>query len=310
MDGVLDDVLARIHRRAADHLGHLGISERRAERRGEGDAGDQDSAARRLNFLMETHSLSPSLGHRVLRARRREGFRRVDVFVSARVDRRARRRGRTDGGQDHANMRWGSSSLALRRRRWAPALAVRSRHAVLLRAAWTMAGLTGEVRVWSDAYAVPHIFAPDAERRRRARSAGCMRASGCFRWRCSAAPARAGSPRCSGPTSSRVDRFIRTLGVPAARANRASRRCRRTTQARLQAYADGVNAWLDAHAGRLPPEFLILGDEPEPWKPVDFAGHRQAARPAAQPQLQDRADARAGRGASSAPTRRPGSFRI
>ena len=41
VDGVFDDVLGRIHRRAADHFGHFGIGrrdERRGDRPGEGDA--------------------------------------------------------------------------------------------------------------------------------------------------------------------------------------------------------------------------------------------------------------------------------
>jgi len=36
-----------------------------------------------------------------------------------------------------------------------------------------------------------------------------------------------------------------------------------------RAYAHGVNAFLADHKGRPPPEFLILGDDPEPWIPAD-----------------------------------------
>ena len=38
-------------------------------------------------------------------------------------------------------------------------------------------------------------------------------------------------------------------------------------QKRLEAYAEGVNAFLRSHP--LPPEFLLAGDRPEPWKPAD-----------------------------------------
>lgn len=34
----------------------------------------------------------------------------------------------------------------------------------------------------------------------------------------------------------------------------------------LQAYAEGVNQYLEDHVGKLPPEFSILGYEPEPWE--------------------------------------------
>src|SRR5699024_3642252 len=40
----------------------------------------------------------------------------------------------------------------------------------------------------------------------------------------------------------------------------------------LEAYVAGVNAYLDQRNGVLPPEFLLLGHEPEPFTPVDVIG--------------------------------------
>ena len=40
--------------------------------------------------------------------------------------------------------------------------------------------------------------------------------------------------------------------------------------ATLQAYADGVNAWITECGKKLPPEFRVLGYEPEPWTMVDI----------------------------------------
>jgi penicillin G amidase len=40
-------------------------------------------------------------------------------------------------------------------------------------------------------------------------------------------------------------------------------------RADLDAYAAGVNAYIDAHAGSLPPEFYLLRYRPEPWRPAD-----------------------------------------
>ncbi|MEM9294029.1 MAG: penicillin acylase family protein [Acidobacteriota bacterium] len=37
----------------------------------------------------------------------------------------------------------------------------------------------------------------------------------------------------------------------------------------LEAYADGVNAWLEERGGDLPPSLKLLGVKPEPWTPVD-----------------------------------------
>jgi len=38
----------------------------------------------------------------------------------------------------------------------------------------------------------------------------------------------------------------------------------------LQAYADGVNAWISESGKKLPPEFRILGYKPEPWTMIDI----------------------------------------
>jgi penicillin amidase len=40
----------------------------------------------------------------------------------------------------------------------------------------------------------------------------------------------------------------------------------------LEAYARGVNAWVESRAGDLPPELVLLGIEPEPWTPADSLG--------------------------------------
>lgn len=41
------------------------------------------------------------------------------------------------------------------------------------------------------------------------------------------------------------------------------------TRAILTAYADGVNAYISTHSGRLPIEFTILGVKARPWTPID-----------------------------------------
>ena len=66
-----------------------------------------------------------------------------------------------------------------------------------------------------------------------------------------------------------TDRFMRTLGL--YRVSEASlAHLQPDTLAWLEAYADGVNAFLESRAGPLPPEFLILGHhELEPWRPAD-----------------------------------------
>ena len=62
---------------------------------------------------------------------------------------------------------------------------------------------------------------------------------------------------------------MRTLGLyRLARGNLAH--LAPATIAWLEAYAAGVNAFLESRTGPLPPEFLILGHtDPEPWQPAD-----------------------------------------
>src|ERR1700751_5701682 len=63
-----------------------------------------------------------------------------------------------------------------------------------------------------------------------------------------------------------VDKFIRTLGFY-REAERSFSALSPWAQKRLEAYAEGVNAFLASH--ELLPEFLLAGDSPEPWKPAD-----------------------------------------
>lgn len=61
-----------------------------------------------------------------------------------------------------------------------------------------------------------------------------------------------------------ADRWLRTLDLwRAAGRSLASAGARELEL--LEAYAAGVNAWLADHRESLPPEFLLLGFEPEPW---------------------------------------------
>jgi penicillin amidase len=87
---------------------------------------------------------------------------------------------------------------------------------------------------------------------------------------------RIGSGRLSeilGASALPNDRFIRTIGWRrSAEADMALLEA--DSRAALEAYADGVNAYLSQRAGRLGFEFTVLGlngvrYDPEPWSPVD-----------------------------------------
>jgi penicillin G amidase len=71
-----------------------------------------------------------------------------------------------------------------------------------------------------------------------------------------------------GPGSLDDDKFIRTLGWRAA-AERDLAVLAPETRAVLDAYADGVNAWLDTHRDQLGLAFVATGADPEPWTALD-----------------------------------------
>jgi len=128
-------------------------------------------------------------------------------------------------------------------------------------------GLSGETRVWRDGYGAPHIFAANLDD--AARALGYLHAS--ERLYQMEINRRAGQGRVAevaGADFVGVDRFVRTLGLYLA-AQSSFAALSPWAQQRLQAYSDGVNAFLDSHRNALPPEFLILGDKPEPWTPAD-----------------------------------------
>ena len=71
-----------------------------------------------------------------------------------------------------------------------------------------------------------------------------------------------------GASTLGIDKFMRTLGL-ADYAAWNLEALSPEVQAYLEAYAAGVNAHLEQRQGPLPPAFLLLGYEPEPWRPVD-----------------------------------------
>ncbi|HTI85702.1 MAG TPA: penicillin acylase family protein [Alphaproteobacteria bacterium] len=71
-----------------------------------------------------------------------------------------------------------------------------------------------------------------------------------------------------GPLGLTSDRFSRTMGFARlAKANLAT--LSPDAHAALDAYTAGVNAWIESHRGALPPEFVALRFQPEPWRPED-----------------------------------------
>jgi penicillin amidase len=71
----------------------------------------------------------------------------------------------------------------------------------------------------------------------------------------------------AGPATLPMDRMMRVLGLR-RRAEADLAGLAPDTRAMLQAYAQGVNAWIAAHGRFSAPEFVPLGT-PAPWTPID-----------------------------------------
>lgn len=131
----------------------------------------------------------------------------------------------------------------------------------------TIAGLKAKVEVLRDRHGIPHIFA--------ATPADAYRALGYAHaqdrlWQMEM-NRRIGQGRLAelfGREALDTDRFMRTLGLY-HRARQDVAALDPETRQMLEAYAGGVNAFLETRRTSLPPEFLILGTKPEPWQPAD-----------------------------------------
>ncbi len=128
-------------------------------------------------------------------------------------------------------------------------------------------GVTANVDVMRDANGVPHIFAARAEDAFFA--LGYVHAQDRL-WQMEMMR-RLGAGRLSeifGAPTLRLDRYSRTFGLYRL-AEEQTARLRPAERTLLDAYARGVNAYLHAHAGALPPEFVLMGYTPEDWRPAD-----------------------------------------
>lgn len=125
-------------------------------------------------------------------------------------------------------------------------------------------GLTAPVAITLDADGIPFITAGSDED--AAAALGFMHARDrLFQMELMRRAASGRLSELAGPATLRLDRTMRTLGLR-RRAEAASLDPR--TKSLLDAYARGVNAWIDRRGRFAAPEFILLG-QPEPWTAVD-----------------------------------------
>ena len=132
-----------------------------------------------------------------------------------------------------------------------------------------LAGLDGPVTILRDTHAVPHIFADSQLDAYRA--LGFVHAQDrFFQMEFTRRTAAGRLSEVIGPLGLPGDRFMRTLGIyKLAEASVGS--LSPEARAVVEAYSQGVNAWLTSPDTRRPAEMIVLGIEPEPWRPADSA---------------------------------------
>lgn len=131
----------------------------------------------------------------------------------------------------------------------------------------SLQGLTGEVRVITDTWGVPHIYAENESDLFFA--CGYIHAAERM-WQMDLTR-RTGFGRLSelfGKALLERDKHVRVMGLREA-ALKDYAKISPAVKDILAAYSQGVNAWQDSRKWKWPPEFSILRYRPEPWRPMD-----------------------------------------
>lgn len=128
-------------------------------------------------------------------------------------------------------------------------------------------GLQAEVKVLRDEWGVPHIYAQNEHDLFFAQ--GYVHAQDrLWQMEVNRRYANGTLGALVGRAGGASDRFIRILGLQRA-AEKSWAEMDDDSRAIMEAYAEGVNTYIDTHRNRLPLEFTIVGHQPEPWTPVD-----------------------------------------
>ena len=127
-------------------------------------------------------------------------------------------------------------------------------------------GLSGPVEITFDSDGIPRIHA--ANELDAAAALGFVHARDrMFQMELMRRNASGRLSEIAGPITLPIDQLMRTLGLRQSAVADYAALPDHVKQV-LQAYANGVNAWIAARGRFAAPEFLLLGP-PEPWQPVD-----------------------------------------
>ena len=127
-------------------------------------------------------------------------------------------------------------------------------------------GLQGPVTVTRDQYGVPHILAQSSDLDAFFALGFVHAQDRLWQMEVQRRQVKGSLSEIFGKKTLKIDKFLRTLGFYHA-AKSSWPKFDAKSQATLQAYTRGVNAFIDR--GKLPIEFKILGFKPAPWTVVD-----------------------------------------
>ncbi|MDH4218067.1 MAG: penicillin acylase family protein [Candidatus Aminicenantes bacterium] len=128
-----------------------------------------------------------------------------------------------------------------------------------------LSGFTGEVVVYRDAFGIPHVYAPNEDDLYRA-VGYCMAQDRLWQMDLLRRVCTGRLSEIFGEDLVETDLLMRSLRMP-EKSRMVLERTESILVNALQAFAEGVNQFIEAHQRKLPPEFSILGYKPEKWLP-------------------------------------------
>ena len=131
----------------------------------------------------------------------------------------------------------------------------------------TIPGLNDKVEIIRDSYGMPHIYA-QTDKDARFALGYCMAQDRLFQMDIMRRAVRGRLAEILGQDLVPLDKFFRTITAGKSVEDIAAAYPHEAVAA-WEAYAEGVNYFIDNHKGALPIEFTILGYKPEPWQPSD-----------------------------------------